>query len=201
MRNTTPVIVGAGLAGLLAAHAWPGASLVEAAARPTEVHKAVLRFRTRNVANLVGIEFRAVRVHKGIWQSTKFVEPNIRSANLYAQKVQAHCAATGAFGTWPLWSGSLRRIRCMRSCSTALGTECDGARRQTLRRSLWTSLSSLQPRCQSRWRPWTLRQKSSSAARRSQFDAGASLVQTFSKPSTFRRQSTLCIAPASQVIC
>lgn len=102
MRNTTPVIVGAGLAGLLAAHAWPGASLVEAAARPTEVHKAVLRFRTRNVANLVGIEFRAVRVHKGIWQSTKFVEPNIRSANLYAQKVLGAGALRGDRSIWNL---------------------------------------------------------------------------------------------------
>lgn len=82
-------IIGAGLAGLIAGHAWPQAWLVEASPQPRAIHRALLRFRTDAVARLTGIDFRKVRVHKGIWSSDGFVEPNIRVANLYAQKVTA----------------------------------------------------------------------------------------------------------------
>lgn len=85
--NKSPTIVGAGLAGLLAAHAWPGAAVLELAAAPAMLHKAVLRFRTENVARLTGIDFRRVRVHKGIWHEGAFHAPNVMLANLYAEKV------------------------------------------------------------------------------------------------------------------
>lgn len=80
-------IVGAGLAGLIAAHAWPQARIVEVAPQPRPTHRALLRFRGQEVARLTGIDFRKVRVHKGIWSDGDFVAPNIRLANLYSQKV------------------------------------------------------------------------------------------------------------------
>lgn len=93
-------IVGAGLAGLIAAHAWPQAWLVEASPQPRNVHRALLRFRTDAVARLTGIDFRRVRVHKGIWLEDKFVEPNILVANLYAQKV----TRGGLLGDRSIWN-------------------------------------------------------------------------------------------------
>jgi hypothetical protein len=84
---TAPVIVGAGLAGLIAAHAWPNATVVEASSQPRAAHKALLRFRSDAVARLTGIEFRRVRVRKGIWAENAYQPATIRWANLYAQKV------------------------------------------------------------------------------------------------------------------
>lgn len=81
------IIVGAGLAGLLAAHAWPSAEIVEAAPAPHPSHAAILRFRSDIVSKLVGIEFRKVRVHKGIFNGGMFVEPSIRLANQYSKKI------------------------------------------------------------------------------------------------------------------
>jgi hypothetical protein len=80
-------IVGAGLAGLLAAHAWPRAQVFEAEAAPTETHKALLRFRSDAVSRLTGIEFKPVTVRKGVWMTDRFVAPNIQLANFYAHKV------------------------------------------------------------------------------------------------------------------
>lgn len=79
-------IVGAGLAGLLAAHAWPGATVLERSPHQAQAHQALLRFRTDAVARLTGCEFKKVRVHKGIWHHGAYVVPNITVANLYAHK-------------------------------------------------------------------------------------------------------------------
>jgi hypothetical protein len=97
---TAPVIVGAGLAGLIAAHAWPNAQVVEAAAQPKAAHKALLRFRSDAVARLTGIEFRKVRVRKGIWADGTQQTSAIRWANLYAQKVVGRLA--GERSIWNL---------------------------------------------------------------------------------------------------
>lgn len=80
-------IVGAGLAGLLAAHALPRARIVEMRARSGAEHKAVLRFRSPVVGEMTGIEFRPVTVRKGIWHEGQWREPNIQLANMYSQKV------------------------------------------------------------------------------------------------------------------
>jgi len=80
-------IVGAGLAGLIAAHAWPRATVMEASAAPVANHRALLRFRSEAVSVLTGIPFRRVRVHKGVWYQGHHREPDIRMANLYARKV------------------------------------------------------------------------------------------------------------------
>jgi hypothetical protein len=83
----TPIIIGAGLSGLIAAHAWPKARIIEASSSPRENHKAVLRFRGEQVSALTGIPFRKVLVRKAVYSGGAFVEPNIRHANRYSFKV------------------------------------------------------------------------------------------------------------------
>jgi hypothetical protein len=95
-------IVGAGLAGLIAAHAWPSAEVLEASPAPRAAHRALLRFRTDAVARLVGVEFRKVRVHKGIWADGAYHQPAIRWANLYAQKVLGVGQLKGDRSIWSL---------------------------------------------------------------------------------------------------
>lgn len=80
-------ILGAGLSGLIAAHAYPNAEVFEAGPQSQNSHRAVLRFRTAAVGDAAGIEFRSVRVNKGIWFDGGYVSPDIRLANLYSQKV------------------------------------------------------------------------------------------------------------------
>lgn len=80
------MIIGAGYAGLIAAHAFPGKPIYEAQPEPREMHKALLRFRSDAVSQLTGIEFRAVTVRKGVWLCNKFCQPDIRLANMYSQK-------------------------------------------------------------------------------------------------------------------
>ena len=83
---SAPIIIGAGLAGLLAAHAWPQLRSCETAPGPRQEHQALLRFRTDNVAKLTGIEFRKVRVRKGIYWHESFHAPSIELANRYSMK-------------------------------------------------------------------------------------------------------------------
>ena len=83
------MIVGAGLAGLIAANAFPKMEVFEIAPEPRESHKALLRFRSDDVSHLTNIPFKAVKVHKGIWYNPKggWVAPSIETANLYSNKV------------------------------------------------------------------------------------------------------------------
>lgn len=80
------MIIGAGLAGLVAAHAFPKMPVFEAAPEPKMSHRALLRFRSDAVARLTGVEFKAVNVRKGIWREGAFREPTILDANLYSHK-------------------------------------------------------------------------------------------------------------------
>lgn len=79
-------IIGAGLSGLIAAHAWPNVPIVEAAPQPVP-HRALLRFRSDVVSHLTGVGFRKVLVRKGLWSSGEFVQPTIALANSYSSKV------------------------------------------------------------------------------------------------------------------
>lgn len=81
------MIIGAGLSGLIAANLLQDADIVEASKEPTAMHKAVLRFRSPDVGNAIGIEFKQVTVHKGLWDGQAFVEPTIARANQYSKKV------------------------------------------------------------------------------------------------------------------
>lgn len=101
-QKSNPTIVGAGLAGLIAAHAWPNSQVVEIAPNPVESHKALLRFRTEAVSHLTGIEFKRVQVRKGIWEEGAFHQPDIRRANMYARKVLPGLGLSG--GERSIWS-------------------------------------------------------------------------------------------------
>lgn len=80
-------IYGAGIAGLMAGCMFQNARIYEAGSFKQSQHKAVLRFRSSAVGDAVGIDFRKVRVNKGLWVDGKSVEPSIALANLYSQKV------------------------------------------------------------------------------------------------------------------
>lgn len=80
------VIIGAGLAGLIAGYAFPGVQIIEASPAGTSPHRALLRFRSDAVSRLTGIPFRRVRVNKGIWSRGEYCAPNPQLANLYSRK-------------------------------------------------------------------------------------------------------------------
>lgn len=95
-------IVGAGLAGLVAAHAMPRADIVEAGPRAPAGHKALLRFRSSTVGDLTGVEFRPVTVHKGIWYDLAWRSPSIQLANMYSRKVIDRIADRSIWSTEPV---------------------------------------------------------------------------------------------------
>jgi hypothetical protein len=80
-------IYGGGLAGLLAGTQFQNAIIFEAGPADQAQHKAVLRFRTPAVSEATGIDFRKVRVHKGIFSEGRPASPSIRLANQYSMKV------------------------------------------------------------------------------------------------------------------
>ena len=91
-------IIGAGLAGLIAAHHFRGAYVYEAGERK-EGHKALLRFRTDEVSRIVGVPFKAVTVDKGIYYKGELHDRcNVQLANQYAIKV------TGRVAGRSIWS-------------------------------------------------------------------------------------------------
>lgn len=81
-----PVIIGAGLSGLIAATQFPQARVIEANGPDSIAHKAVLRFRSDALSRLVGIPFRSVTVRKSIWYERRHCSPNILLANMYSRK-------------------------------------------------------------------------------------------------------------------
>ena len=80
------MIVGAGFAGLISAHIFPREQIIESAPEPLQAHRALLRFRSDVVGKLTGVDFRKVRVRKGLFINGMFSEPNIHLANAYSQK-------------------------------------------------------------------------------------------------------------------
>lgn len=82
-----PLIVGAGLSGLIAACRFTEAKIIEAG-EPAEQHKALLRFRDESVAGITGIPFKKVKVRKEVFIDGE-ARPycSIKAANLYAKKV------------------------------------------------------------------------------------------------------------------
>ena len=80
------VIIGAGLAGCLAGLMIPNSTIIEPG--PNKItHQALLRFRTPNIGNAVGIQFEKVKVYKGIWHNDESVPLTPRAIALYSRKV------------------------------------------------------------------------------------------------------------------
>lgn len=80
------LILGAGLAGCIAASMNQNARVYEASGNKT-THRALLRFRTPDIGEATGIPFKKVKVYKGIWHNGKPVELSPRYINLYSRKV------------------------------------------------------------------------------------------------------------------
>lgn len=80
------VIIGAGLSGLLCGALNPGSVIYEAGSDRESDHKALFRCKTDQIGKLLGIPFKKVEVHKGLWDNGH-IEPSIRSAHMYSQKV------------------------------------------------------------------------------------------------------------------
>lgn len=85
------IILGAGLAGCVAAHLFPGANILEACTAKDVInsHKALLRFRTDALSKITGVPFRKVRVYKSVFfQDAHYLsEVPIPLMNMYARKV------------------------------------------------------------------------------------------------------------------
>ena len=81
-------ILGAGLAGCLAGMLNQRFTICEPK-RYDEMnkHKAVLRFRSPDIGEAIGIPFEKIEVYKGIWHNDKSVELAPRYINLYSRKV------------------------------------------------------------------------------------------------------------------
>lgn len=92
------IVVGGGLAGLITAHVMKKAQVIEAGPR-FESHRALMRFRSKEVAEATGIPFREVRVHKEIsYGGNAIHQPTIALANQYSSKV------TGAYSGRSIWN-------------------------------------------------------------------------------------------------
>lgn len=79
-------IIGAGLAGLIAGVLNQDATIYEPMDQ-IKIHRAVLRFRSPDIGEAVGIPFKKVKVFKGIWLYNQFVPLDPRSISWYSQKV------------------------------------------------------------------------------------------------------------------
>lgn len=82
------IIVGAGLAGLIAACHFKDARVIDAAPGPVANHQALLRFRNTSVSELTGIPFKKVTVQKAVFSQGDLKDTcSIRDANQYSYKV------------------------------------------------------------------------------------------------------------------
>ena len=79
-------IFGAGLSGLIAACAFPKATIYERNNEQFQGHQALLRFRSMAVSDITGIKFNKVSVIKSIWSEGKECVPSPRLVALYSNK-------------------------------------------------------------------------------------------------------------------
>ena len=80
------LILGAGLAGCIAGVLNQEATIYEASTGESQ-HQAVLRFRSPDVGEAVGIPFTEVKVYKDIFYNGAFCAPDMRLMNWYSAKV------------------------------------------------------------------------------------------------------------------
>ena len=80
------IILGAGLSGTLAGALNKDADIFETRSNDT-THKAVLRFRSPEISEAIGIPFKKVKVYKYIWYEDMYIPLSPRMMNLYSYKV------------------------------------------------------------------------------------------------------------------
>lgn len=79
-------IIGSGLAGLIAGTINPEAEIFELM-QGRNNHQALLRFRTPDIGDAVGIPFKKVTAYKGIWNKGVNTTLSPKMISLYSQKV------------------------------------------------------------------------------------------------------------------
>lgn len=89
------------MAGLIAGHIFPRFKITERAEGPGQMHQALLRFRSDEVARVTNIPFTPVLVRKGIHFEGAFCAPSIRLANLYSLKVSGRLLNRSIWATEP----------------------------------------------------------------------------------------------------
>jgi len=94
------IIIGAGMAGLLAGVLNPGAVIYEAGPERESDHKAIFRCKKPDIGKMVGTPFKEVTVHKAIWSDNKEVSPTPRIAHMYSKKVTGTISARSIFDTF-----------------------------------------------------------------------------------------------------
>lgn len=97
-----PIIIGAGLSGLIAANILRRYQplVLEAQLSLPSNHKALLRFRSEAVSQATGIPFTRVLVHKGVWDGERVLNsPTIPIANQYSAHVTG-----GAYSARSIWN-------------------------------------------------------------------------------------------------
>jgi len=80
------IIIGGGYTGLLCGALNPGSLIYEAGPERESDHKAVFRFKSDTIGNMLGIPFKEVTVNKAIWFEGEEVQPTPRFAHMYSQK-------------------------------------------------------------------------------------------------------------------
>lgn len=93
------IIIGAGMAGLLAGALNPGSVIYEAGQERESDHKAIFRCRKPDIGKMVGVPFKKVTVHKAIWFGGKEIAPTPRIAHMYSKKVTGTISARSIFNT------------------------------------------------------------------------------------------------------
>ena len=95
-------IIGAGMSGLLAASHFQEAKIYEKQLKETlKPHRALLRFRSNQIGEYLGIPFKEVQVNKAIYSKGRFVQPNPKICNQYALKVSGMICDRSIWNTSP----------------------------------------------------------------------------------------------------
>jgi len=80
------IVLGSGLSGCLASLMIPG-SVIKEPLRETKHHNALLRFRSPQIGEYLGIPFKKVVVHKSIYHNGKHVNLSTKHIIRYSRKV------------------------------------------------------------------------------------------------------------------
>jgi hypothetical protein len=85
------VVLGAGIAGCIAYHAFRAENPLIIEAKPQKdtipTHSALMRLRDPEVARFIGASCKEIEIEKGIYYNGEFVEPNILLNNMYSLKL------------------------------------------------------------------------------------------------------------------